>query len=769
MNARAASHGKILLLISLSAFCYCAALAQKDTHPLVDYVNPLIGTQKMGHTFPGATVPFGMVQISPDTDTVQYLEKGKYNPEVYRYCAGYQYDDKTIVGFSHTHFSGTGHSDLGDFLIMPTVGKLQLNPGTAADPSSGYRSSFSHESEVAQAGYYSVMLKDYQVKAEMTATERVGFHQYSFPKTDEAHIILDLTHGIYNYPEKNVWTFVRVENDTLITGYRQTLGWARTRTVYFAMTLSRPMQSYGSSDAKKEMYGGFWRKFNQRENFPDLAGRALKVFFNFKTTEGEKIKIKFALSGVSTAGAIKNLDAELPHWNFEEVRAAASAKWEKELEKVKIEAGEDTKKNFYTAMYHAFIAPNTFMDVDGNYRGLDQNVHQANGFTNYTTFSLWDTYRALHPLYNILQPKRNNDMVKSMMAHYDQSVLKMLPIWSHYANDNWCMSGYHSVAVIADAIVKGNTDIDANAALDACVATATKEKYEGIGAYMELGFIPYNVSGTSVSNTLEYAYDDWAIAQLAKKLGREDVYQQFMQRSMNYRNVFDTDGFVKRKDAKGKFLENFDAFSTHDQGLIEGNSWNYSFFVPQNPKDLVRIMGGEKKFNANMDSLFSMYLPDKYFAESEDITREGIIGTYVHGNEPAHHVPYLYNCSGAAWKTQALIRRILDHQYKPAVDGLGGNDDCGQMSAWYIFSTLGFYPVAPGSVEYEIGSPIINSAILQLENGRQLKIIVKNQSVANKYVASVTVNGKKIPGTAISHSDIMGGGEIVFSMKSKHS
>ncbi len=762
---------KFKIVFSLITFCclhYFAVAQMNGKKALTSYVNPLIGTQKMGHTFPGATVPFGMVQLSPDTDSLQYIENGKYNPDVYRYCAGYQYDDKTIVGFSHTHFSGTGHSDLGDFLIMPTVGKLQLNPGVASNPSSGYRSSYNHNTEIAEAGYYSVLLQDYKIKAELTATERVGFHQYSFPQSNDAHIILDLTHGIYNYPEKNVWTFVRVENDTLITGYRQTLGWARTRTVYFAMTLSKPMKSYGNSNSKKEMYGGFWRKFNQKENFPDLAGRELKLFFNFDTKEDEKIKIKFALSGVSTAGAIKNLNAEVQDWNFERVRAEASAKWEKELAKVKIEADDATKINFYTGMYHAFIAPNTFMDVDGQYRGLDQNVHQANGFTNYTTFSLWDTYRALHPLYNILQPARNNDMVKSMLAHYDQSVLKMLPIWSHYANDNWCMSGYHSVAVIADAIVKGNSDVDANAALDACIATAKKEKYEGIGDYMKLGYIPSDVNGTSVSNTLEYAYDDWAIAQLAKKVGRENVFQEFMKRSMNYRNVFDKDGFVKRKDAKGNFLPKFDAFSTHDQGLIEGNSWNYSFFVPQNPKDLVQIMGGEKKFNANMDSLFTMYLPDKYFAESEDITREGIIGTYVHGNEPAHHVPYLYNFSGAAWKTQALIRRILDNQYKPTVDGLGGNDDCGQMSAWYIFSALGFYPVAPGSTSYEIGSPIVNSAVINLESGKQLKITVNNQSVANKYVAAVTVNGRKITGTSLEHSDIMNGGEIVFTMSNKH-
>ena len=732
------------------------------------YVNPFIGTGGHGHTFPGATVPFGMVQLSPDTDTMQYIDNGKYNPDMYKYCAGYQYTDKTIVGFSHTHFSGTGHSDLGDFLVMPTVGALKLNPGVANIPRSGYRSAFSHTNEQARPGYYSVLLDDYNIKAELTATERVGFHQYTFPASKDAHIILDLVHGIYNYPEKNVWTFVRIENDTLITGYRQTMGWARTRTVYFAITLSKPMKSYGSVNEKREMYAGFWRKFNQKENFPDLAGRQLKLYFNFDTNNGEKIKMKFALSGVSMTGALQNLQAEIPGWDFDATVAQATTKWEKELAKVVIDAPEATKQNFYTAMYHAFIAPNTFMDADGTYRGLDQNAHTANGFTNYTTFSLWDTYRALHPLYNLIQQKRNNDMVKSMMAHYDQSALHMLPIWSHYANDNWCMSGYHSASVIADAIIKGSTNTDAVAALNACVTTARKSNYEGIGDYVKYGYIPAEKSGVSVSNTLEYAYDDWAIAQLAKQLGKTDIYEEFTKRAASYRNVFDKDGFVKRKDSNGNFLPAADLLSTHNQGLIEGNSWNYSFFVPHNPADLIVLMGGTKKFIANMDSLFTMYLPDKYFAETEDITREGIIGTYVHGNEPAHHVPYLYNFAGVPWKTQQLIRRILDNQYKPTPDGLGGNDDCGQMSAWYIFSALGFYPVAPGSDEYQIGSPIVNSALFNFENGKQLKITVQNQSDKNKYVKSITINGKLLTGTAIKHADLINGGEVIFVMSDKH-
>jgi predicted alpha-1,2-mannosidase len=752
---------RLLLLAPLSVF------AQQKS--VVQYVNPLIGTQRMGHTFPGATVPFGMVQLSPDTDTIPYETNGKYNPDVYKYCAGYQYDDKTIVGFSHTHFSGTGHSDLGDFLIMPTTGALQLNPGVAADPKTGFRSAFSHANEKAEAGYYKVKLDDDNITAELTATTRVGFHQYTFPKTNDAHIILDLMHGIYNYDDKNVWTFVRVENDTLVTGYRQTNGWARTRTVYFAMVFSKPFKSYGCKDfSKRQVYRGFWRKFDQSKNFPDLAGKQLRLYFDFNTDEGEKVKIKFALSSVSTEGALLNLQTELPHWDFEKVKEQAQASWNKELARIIIDASEAEKQNFYTALYHAYISPTIYMDVDHKYKGLDQNIHTAENFTNYTTFSLWDTYRALHPLFNILQPTRNGDMVNSMLAHYNQSVLKMLPVWSHYSNDNWCMSGYHSVSVIADAIVKGNTPFDASKALDACVATARHKNYEGIGYYIEKGYIPDEKLGTSASTTLEYAYDDWSIAQAAKKLGKEDIYEEFIKRSENYKNIFDASvGFMRARKEDGSFKKEFDPLSTIGQGFIEGNTWNYSFFVPQNPDTLIALMGGKKKFTAKLDSLFTMYLPDKYFAETEDITRDGIIGTYVHGNEPAHHVVYLYNFAGQPWKTQQRVRMILKNQYKPSPDGLGGNDDCGQMSAWYLFSTLGFYPVAPGNNQYQIGSPAINKAVIQLENGKTFSIEAINQNDKNVYVQKVVLNGKQLDKPVLNYEDVMNGGALVFYMSDK--
>ncbi|WP_082505065.1 GH92 family glycosyl hydrolase [Chryseobacterium sp. Leaf405] len=736
---------------------------------LYQYVNPLIGTEKMGHTYPGATAPFGAIQLSPETDTISYELNGKYNGDVYKYCAGYRYEDKTIVGFSSTHFSGTGHSDLGDFLIMPTVGKLQLNPGTATNPESGYRSRFSHQNEIAEAGYYKVKLDDHNILAEMTATTRVGVHRYTFPKSDQAHIILDLMAGIYNYEGKNIWTYVRVENGNTITGYRQTNGWARTRTVYFAMKFSKPFKSYGQKNYDgKNVYNGFWRKFDQTKNFPEIAGKNLKMYFDFDTNENEAIEVKLAISPVSQANALENLETEAGNLSFDQVKQQTQENWNKELNKIVIKGSETEKTNFYTAMYHTFINPTTYMDVNGEYKGLDQNIHKADNFTNYTTFSLWDTYRALHPFFNIIQPKRNGDMVKSMMAHYDQFSMKMLPIWSHYANDNWCMSGYHSVSVVADAIIKGNYQGDKKAALLACVETANKRDYEGIGLYIDKGYIPAEKSGTSVSNTLEYAYDDWAIAQLAKHLGETEIYNQFIKRSENWKNNFDkTIGFMRPRLADGSFKKDFNELSTHGQGFIEGNSWNYSFFVPQNPDELITLMGGKKKFAAKLDELFTMHLPDEFFADTEDITREGIIGGYVHGNEPAHHVAYFYNWAGQPWKTQAQIRRILEMQYKATHDGLGGNDDAGQMSAWYILSSLGFYPVAPGSENYIIGSPAIDNAILNLENGKTFEIEAINQDSKNVYVQKVLLNGKEIENFTLKHSEIMNGGKLSFYMSSK--
>ena len=755
----------LILFAILSFHCF------GQNQNFIQYVNPLVGTKNMGHTYPGATVPFGMVQLSPETDTVQYELNGKYNGDVYKYCSGYQYDDQTIVGFSHTHFSGTGHSDLGDFLIMPTTGELKLNPGTADKPESGYRSRFSHEKELAQPAYYKVNLDDYSIQAELTATTRAGFHQYTFPESENAHIILDLISGIYNYKDKNVWTFVRVENDTLITGYRQTNGWARTRTVYFAMVFSKPFHNYGHKKYDQSIYKGFWRKFDESTNFPEMAGHNIRAYFDFNTQQGEKIKIKFALSPVSTQGALRNLQEEIPHWDFEKIKTESQQTWNNELSKIDVEMmSQKDKETFYTALYHSFLGPITYMDVDGAYRGLDQNNHMADDFTNYTIFSLWDTYRALHPLFNLIQPQRNGDMVRSMLEHYKQSVHHMLPVWSHYANENWCMIGYHSVSVIADALVKGtlNDKIDYEALLEASINTSSYKPFDGLGYYIQLGYVPEDKNSSSVSKTLEYAYDDWCIAQIAKTIGNSDIENEYLTRAQNFENVFDSNiGFMRPKLSDGSWKKDFNTLSTHGQGFIEGNAWNYSLYVPHKPEQMIRMMGGNNRFVEHLDSLFTMQIDDEHFAETEDITRDGIIGNYVHGNEPGHHIPYLYNWTDKPWKTQERVRMIMETMYSNTPDGLCGNDDAGQMSAWYIFSALGFYPVCPGSEIYNIGSPLVKSARIKLENGKEIIIEVKNQSPQHIYVQKVMFNGKIIQKLELKHSDIIKGGTITYYMGSE--
>ncbi|WP_082422589.1 GH92 family glycosyl hydrolase [Aquimarina longa] len=735
----------------------------------IQYVNPFVGTKNMGHTFPGATTPFGMVQLSPETNSQTMFKDGKYNSKTYEYCSGYQYADSTIFGFSHTHFSGTGHSDLGDFIVMPTTGQLQLEPGKSNEPKSGYHSKFSHKNEQATPGYYKVKLDDYNIKAELTASDRVGFHQYTFPKSEESHIILDLMSNIYNHDSKNVWTFVRIENDSLVTGYRQTNGWARTRKVFFAVQFSKPFDSYGHKKYDKSNYNGFYRRFNEEENFPEMAGKNIRAYFNFKTNEKEQIKMKFALSSVSTAGALKNLNAEIPHWDFEKTKQETQEKWNTELSKVIAETQTtEQKETFYTALYHTMLSPILYEDVDGKYMGLDQNIHESEGFTNYTIFSLWDTYRALHPLFNITQPQRNNDMIKSMLAHHDQSVHKMLPIWSHYANENWCMIGYHSVSVIADAIAKGTTDVDYTRALNASKNTSTVGYFDGIDSYMAMGYVPQDKSNASVSKTLEFAYDDWCIAQIAKKAANEDMHQYYMKRSENYQNVYDPKtNYMRPKLSDGTWRKEFDPMDTHGQGFIEGNAWNYGLYVPQNIDKMIAMMGGKDEFPKYLDKIFTTEIEEKYIEKNEDITRDGIIGNYVHGNEPGHHIPYLYNWTNTPWKTQKRVRMIMDTMYSNAEDGLCGNDDAGQISAWYIFSSLGFYPVLPGSDEYAIGSPMVNKATLKLDNGKTLTINTVNQSKENVYVQKLEINGREIIKPTLHHSDLLEGGTITFHLGKK--
>jgi len=759
----------MLMLIS----CNNIKKSKVELHPgtidLIQFVNPFVGTKNMGHTFPGASTPFGTVQLSPETNNVPMYVDGEYNPETYRYCSGYQYEDSTIFGFSHTHFSGTGHSDLGDFLIMPTTGKLQLEPGKASIPGGGYHSSFNHKNEFAEPAFYSVHLDDYNVTAELTVSDRVGFHQYTFPETDSAHIILDLMSNIYDYEGKNVWTFVRVENDSTVTGFRQTNGWARTRIVYFAMKFSKPFKSYGHKKYDKNPYKGFYRRFHEEENFPEMAGNKIRAYFNFSTEDAEQINIKFALSSVSSEGALKNLEIEIPHWDFEATKQESQQKWNNELSKIEVEAlSEKDKIAFYTAFYHTMLGPTIYEDVDGNYRGLDMNIHKSDGFTNYTTFSLWDTYRALHPLFNLIQTNRNNDMIKSMLTHHDQSVHKMLPIWSHYSNENWCMIGYHSVSVIADAVIKETTDIDINRALQACINTSTTTYFDGLDYYMNLGYVPEDKSSSSVSKTLEFAYDDWCIAQLAKKAGDDKTYQLYMKRSENFNNVFDSSsGFMRPKLTNSDWKKDFDPLDTHGQGFIEGNAWNYGLYVPHKIDQMIELMGGKDRFSDHLDSLFSMELDEKYIARTEDITRDGIIGNYVHGNEPGHHIPYLYNWTNEPWKTQERVRMIMRTMYDDREDGLCGNDDAGQMSAWYVFSALGFYPVCPGSDKYALGSPKIVEASVNLENGKTFTIKTVNQDNENVFVQKMELNGRVLNRHYITHDEIIKGGELTFYLAKK--
>ena len=742
-----------------------ATMAQKPGN-LTKYVNPMIGTSGMGHTFPGACAPFGIVQLSPETDTIPHNVDGKYQGKVYEYCAGYQYDDPTIVGFSHTHLSGTGHSDLGDIMLMPQTGKLRLRPGTEQNPGEGYRCRYSHSTEKAFPGYYEVTLADNGVRCQFTATSRVGVHKYTFPRGGDSRLILDLLHGIYNYDGKVLWSSVRMENDTLLTGYRITNGWARANYTYFAISLSKSIKSYGYQDMKRPKYQGFWRKFDIYHNFPEMAGNSVVAYLDFDNAAAEPLVVKVALSAVSTEGAVKNLKAEVGGKSFEQIVAQTNQAWEKELASIECKGTDDQKMMLYTSLYHTMINPSIYMDIDHRYRGLDGNIHEAKDFDNYTIFSLWDTYRAEHPLLQLLKPERNLNMVKSMLAHQQQSVHHMLPVWSLMGNEGWCMTGYHAVSVVADAIVKGAA-VDYCKALQAMTETANTP-YMSVPAYKKYGYVPYNHDGTAASNTLEYAYDDFAIYAAATKMGNEEVAADFAKRALFYRNTFDKNvGFASPRYEDGTFKKDLDPYQTYNEGFIEGNSWNFSFHAPHDVFGLVKSFGGEKKFLSKLNQLFAMDLPEKYYKDNEDITAECLVGGYVHGNEPSHHVPYLYAWTSTPWKTQQWLRTIMNKMYRNDIRGLGGNDDCGQMSAWYIFSAMGFYPVCPGTDQYVLGAPYLPYMKVQLTNGSIISIKAEGVSDANRYVQSVKVNGKPYSKLYITHGMLMNGCDIEFVMGSK--
>jgi predicted alpha-1,2-mannosidase len=723
---RTACIGVLLACCALST-----VLAQRN---LTRLVNPFVGTAKNGHTYPGATVPFGMVQLSPDTRT-----------EGWDACSGYHYSDSTILGFSHLHLSGTGVADYGDILMMPTVGPLRVLQGDPVRGVRGYWSKFRHAEEMASPGYYRVRLDDYGIQAELSATKRVGVHKYVFPKSDSANIVVDLKHGLGI--DKVVESKLQVVGDDEIVGYRRSAGWAKDQVIYFVAKFSKPFKSFGiaSNDVIRQ----------QRRS---ATGQNLKGFVRYKTQASETILVKVGLSSVSIKGARKNMMAEVPGWDFESVKAGVERVWNAELNRIWVDGGSEAqRRTFYTALYHAMLTPNTFSDVDGQYRGMDGTVHQANEFEMYTVFSLWDTFRAEHPLFTIIDRKRANDFVRSLLQKYEECGI--LPVWELSANETWCMIGYHAVPVILDAYVKGIRSFDAERALVAMKHSANLDHY-GLKSYRENGYVASEAESESVSKTLEYSYDDWCIAQFASAIGKKQVAADYGERGEYFRNLFDpATGFMRAKE-NARWVEPFDPRSVTVH-YTEANAWQYSFFAPQDISGMIQLYGGRESFVKKLDQLFST---------NEDLTGRnqldisGMIGQYAQGNEPSHHVAYLYDYAGAPWKTQQIVRRILDSLYSPEPDGLCGNDDCGQMSAWYVFGAMGFYPVTPGLPFYSIGSPLFDRVTLRLENGKQFVIRAESNSNRNRFIQSARLNNVTSTLTYLNHADIMRGGSLDFVM-----
>lgn len=753
----ASCFGVVILLAAVTLPAYPAS----DAIQAYDSVNPFIGTGGGGHTFPGATVPFGMIQLSPDTAMPDFKH-------AYAWAAGYQYGDHSILGFSETHFSGSGHSDLGDVLLMPGVGKIQWDPGDPDKPGSGYRSDFSHRTETAQPGYYAVTLATSGVRVELTAGQRVGWHRYTFPKNQTAHVLLDLRPSIYDYPGKVLWARLRVHADGTVTGYRETRGWAPGRQLYFAIRFSQPLKSHALVNREQNIvYKGFQGPAPDPTGVDAIAGEQLEGAFEFgKLTS--PLLVKVAISTVSAANAIANLDADGQGWDFDARRAEARAAWIKALSAIDVEAPPDIEKSFYTAMYHALISPNVSMDANGEYRGPDHAVHTAKGFTFFSSWSLWDVYRAEMPLMAFLQPPRRiNDFVDSLVVSQQESPFGILPVWAYEGLETWCMIGYHAVPVIANFYMQGFRGFDANAALQAMIASATYAPYGDLGDYMKFGYVPSDREPESVSKTLEYAFDDWTLARMAQAMGHKKIAAKFFKRAENWRNVFNPKtGFAQPRLANGKFREPFDpAAAGAGSGFTEGNSWQYSWYEPQDIGGLIHELGGDAGLVSKLDQVFDAKINPKVFANLEDVT--GLIGWYAHGNEPSHHIAYLYDYAGEPWKTQQRLAQIMNSQYAPTPTGLVGNDDLGQMSAWYIFTALGFYPVAPASNEYVIGRPFVRRATLHLPNGRQFTVIADNLDDAHPYVGAVSLNGRPLNRSYIRQDEIMSGGVLRFVMQAE--
>ncbi|MDD2797658.1 MAG: GH92 family glycosyl hydrolase [Bacteroidales bacterium] len=726
------------LLISGEAHLYAKGCNSKS---YTKFVDPFIGTAGHGHTFPGACLPFAMVQLSPDN--------GKND---WDWCSGYHASDSIIIGFSHTHLSGTGCSDLRDILIMPTL----LNPKSDSTKHGGafiynYKSTFSHVNEKASPGYYAVKL-DNNIDVELTATLRSGFHKYTFPKNTEPKIIIDLD---AKSGSSNNESYIRIVNDSIVEGYVFTKGWTANRKVFFVSKFSKKFSKYYTSK------NGI---LDERKS--ENRGKSAKAILCFDNSEDGIILAKVGISSSSIEGATKNLATEILDWNFAEIRLEATKAWEKELQKFTVKTKQKDKlKQFYTAVYHNSIAPNLYSDVDGCYTGIDGEKHCYQGQDNYYTFSLWDTFRATHPLFTITDENRVTAFINAMLLQYTESGL--LPVWSLWGNETNCMIGYHSVPVIVDAYLKGIKGVDYKLAYEAIKKSAMQEIRQ-CDLYRKYDYIPSDLHklqtygwDQSVSTTLEYAYDDWCIALMAKKIGNQADYSYFIKRSQNFNNIADTTiGFMRRKNSDGKWDSPFNPFKLGN-GFTEANAWQYSWFVPHDIPSLINIMGGKQKFEQKLDSLFFI-LKQTSNSEIQDVS--GFIGQYAHGNEPSHHVGYLYNFIGKAWKTQAIISLIRDSLYTSKRDGLCGNDDCGQLSAWYIFSSLGFYPVNPANGQYSIGTPMFEKVILNVGNKKKFTIIAKNVSKKNKYIKFVKLNGKMLNSGYLTHFDIKNGGEIEFIM-----
>jgi predicted alpha-1,2-mannosidase len=746
-----------MLLALLGLLAGAPALASSGHAADVD---PRIGTGGDGHTFPGATVPFGMIQLSPDTAMPDFKQ-------AYKWAAGYQYGDSSILGFSHTHFSGSGHSDLGDVPVMPIAGEVRLEPGDPTRPGSGYRSRYSHASEVAQAGYYAVTLDDYGVRAELTAGRRIGWHRYTFPAGKPAHLLLDLRPSIYDYAGKVLWASLRVRTDGTVTGCRTTRGWAPGRELCFAMRFNRPMTSRELYNRETDItYKGFKGPGNQAEDHDAQNGRALVGVFDFGQLK-QPLEVKVAISPVSEANAVANLDHDGAGWDFDARRAEAKAAWDQALAVIDVDAPKPAKTQFYTALYHAMLSPTLSMDANGEYRGPDHAVHRADGFAFYSTWSLWDVYRAQQPLMVLLRPDLSTDFVRSLVAAREASPFGILPVWAYQGLETWCMIGYHAVPVIADAYVKGVRGFDADKALQAMVASASYAPYGDLADYMKLGYVPIDKEPEGASKTLEYAYDDWSLAQMAKAMGRSDVAAVFGKRAGNWKNAWDPQtGFMRARLSDGKFREPFDPEAAgYGSDYTEGNAWQYSWYVPQDVAGLIAAMGGDAKFVARLDALFEAKVDPSHFKHVEDIT--GLIGWYAHGNEPSHHIAYLYDYAGAPWKTQARLKQIMDSQYAARPDGLSGNDDLGQMSAWYVFTALGFYPVTPASDEYAIGRPFVARATIRLGHGRSFTVSAAPLAAAPPYVGAVTLKAKPLQRSYLRHGEIVAGGELHFTMQAQ--